>query len=133
MGLEENKRLALDILTASVKHDGPRFAELLHPQGTYWTAGKPELFGYAGERGHDDICAYFATPTIFLDGGLKMSFGAVTAEGDRVTVEAKSRGELPDGRVYSNDYHYLITIRDGKVWQIKEYVDTYAAADFFSK
>jgi ketosteroid isomerase-like protein len=129
---EANKRTALRLLAASGKHDGETFAALMHPEATYWTLGKPHLFAYCGEKSRDTICAYMATPSIFV-GGVETTFGEVTAEGNRVAVEAQTKGTLPDGRVYTNMYHYLFTFRDGLVWRVKEYLDTQSAAEFFSK
>jgi ketosteroid isomerase-like protein len=129
---EANKRMAIELLQASGKHDGDKFASLMHPQATYWTSGKPHLFDYAGEQGRATICAYMASPSIFV-GGVETTFGDITAEGDRVAVECETRGVLPDGRVYTNMYHYLFTFRDGKVIRVKEYLDTQSAAEFFAK
>ncbi len=39
----------------------------------------------------------------------------VTAEGDRVAIEAEGRAELKNGRIYANRYHYLFVLRDGKI------------------
>ena len=49
--------------------------------------------------------------------------GAI-AEGDKVAIELVGRGELKNGRVYNNEYHLLMTIRDGKVARVREYLDT---------
>lgn len=127
---EANKRLALALLEAAGKHDGPTFAALMHPEATWQTVGKPHLFAYAGVQSREKICAYMATPSIFV-GGVETTIGQVTAEDDRVAVEAATEGTLPDGRVYTNTYHYLFTIRDRLVWRVKEYIDTQSAAEFF--
>ncbi len=132
MSSEENKRKAIALLHASGKHDGPAFAALMHPEATWWTIGKPHLFDYCGEKPRDAIVAYMSGPSIFV-GGVETTFGAITAEADRVAVEAETRGVLPDGRVYTNLYHYLFTFRDGLVWRVKEYLDTQSAAEFFAK
>ena len=132
MSIEQNKRMAIELLEASGKHDGEKFASLLHPEATYWTLGKPHLFDYSGEKSRETIVAYMSTPSIFV-GGVETTFGEITAEGDRVAVEAQTRGVLPDGRVYTNMYHYLFIFRDGKIWRVKEYLDTQSAAEFFSK
>lgn len=129
---EENKKLALALLQASAVHDGKRFDELLHPEATYWVIGKPHLFAYGGEQSREQIVAYMSSPSIF-PGGVETTFGDITAEDDRVAVEAQVKGTLPDGRVYTNVYHYLMKVRDGKIIRVKEYLDTQAAAEFFSK
>ena len=132
MSLEANKQTALALLRASAVHDGPAFEALMHPDATYWVIGKPHLFAYAGEQSRAQICGYVASPSIF-PGGVKTTFGAITAEDDRVAVEASIIGTLPDGRVYTNVYHYLMWFKDGKVLRVKEYLDTQAAAEFFAK
>ena len=129
---EVNKRKAIALLEASGKHDGPAFAALMHAEATYWTLGKPHLFAYCGEKSREAICAYMASPSIFV-GGVETTFGDITAEDDRVALEAETKGTLPDGRVYTNMYHYLFTFRDGLVWRVKEYLDTQSAAEFFAK
>jgi ketosteroid isomerase-like protein len=132
LSIEANKRTAIELLQASGKHDGAKFASLMHPEATYWVSGKPHLFDYAGEQTREQICAYMATPSIFI-GGVATTFGDITAEDDRVAVECTIRGELPDGRVYTNMYHYLFKFRDGKVIRVKEYLDSQSAAEFFAK
>ena len=94
---EANKRTALALLQASAIHDGAKFAELMHPDATYWVIGKPHLFAYSGEQTREQICAYMATPSIFV-GGVKSTIHTLTAEDDRVAVEAEIVGTLPDGR-----------------------------------
>ena len=55
----------------------------------------------------------------------------VTAEGDRVAMEAESDADLINGNHYHNHYHYLFVVRDGKVCEPKEYMDTKHAAEAF--
>ena len=47
----------------------------------------------------------------------------------RVAIEAESYGRHKSGRVYSNQYHFLMRLRDGKVTEWKEYMDTMHAND----
>lgn len=134
MGTEQNKQTAMKFLQVMASHENTDWLEdAMCDDATYWTCGKPHLFDYAGTRNKKDFIAWARTPSIFIDGGAKASFGAITAERDRVAMESQTRGTLPDGRVYTNEYHYLFTFRDGKVLQVKEYMDTQAAAEFFAK
>lgn len=129
---EANKQAAKVFLEASARHDPGPIAALMHEDATYWTAGIPRLFAYGGTRGKAEIVAYMATPSIFV-GGAELAIGAVTAEADRVAVETVTSGTTADGRHYSNAYHYLFTFRDGKIAEVKEYLDTAAAAEFFTR
>ena len=55
----------------------------------------------------------------------------LTGEDDRVSMTAESVGVTPDGRTYTNVYHYLFTFRDRKIVEVREYMDTQSAAEFF--
>jgi len=52
----------------------------------------------------------------------------MTAEGDKVAVEADSQAELANGIPYANKYHFLVTLRDGLITGIDEYSCTYTVA-----
>ena len=106
---EENKRIAIALLEASAKHDGAAFDALLHPEATYWVIGKPHLFSYGGEQTREQIVAYMSSPTIFINGGVETTYGDITAEGDRVAVEAETKGTLPDGTPYTANDPALLT------------------------
>ena len=55
---------------------------------------------------------------------ISLTVHGVTAEGDRVAVEAESHGELKNGKIYNNTYHFLFVFRDGKICLSKEYNDS---------
>jgi ketosteroid isomerase-like protein len=55
----------------------------------------------------------------------------ITAEEDRVALEAESDADLINGNHYHNHYHYLFVLRGGKVCEAKEYMDTKHAAEAF--
>ena len=132
MSLEQNKRTAEEFLAASATHDADRLASLMTDDATYWVQGKPHLFPYAGEKTKAEMYKYFQTPSIFKD-GLIQTLGAVTAEDNRVSVEVEVRGIAPNGKLYNNTFHYLFIFRDGKIARVKEYVDTYHAAEVFCR
>jgi ketosteroid isomerase-like protein len=55
----------------------------------------------------------------------KFSIGQMTAEEDRVSVILESHGKRKtNGKAYNNHYHFLITLLDGKIKDVKEYFDT---------
>lgn len=64
-------------------------------------------------RGHGD-----AVPA-----GLRIVPTGVTAEGERVAVEAESSGVKTDGKAYNSLYHFLFVVRDGKIQHVREYCD----------
>jgi ketosteroid isomerase-like protein len=56
--------------------------------------------------------------------GLIFTLYEMTAEGDRVALEAESHGVHKSGKNYNNHYHFLFRMRDGKIAEIREYGDT---------
>lgn len=60
-----------------------------------------------------------------------MDIKHVTAEDDRVAVEAEGFIVVKGGAIYNNSYHFLFIIRDGKIQEIKEYLDTVLVNEFF--
>jgi len=63
---------------------------------------------------------------------LTMTIHGITAEQDRVAIEAESHGELINGTVYNNTYHFLFLFENGKIKLAKEYNDSKYAADTFA-
>ena len=61
--------------------------------------------------------------------GLSFEITGLVAEGEKVAVEATSRGEHISGQIYSNEYHFLFEFRDGKLLRLKEYMDTEQVTD----
>ena len=61
--------------------------------------------------------------------GLRFNIQAMTAEDERVAVEATSEGEHISGQTYSNEYHFLFEFKDGKLLRLKEYMDTEMVTD----
>ncbi len=61
--------------------------------------------------------------------GIKFTINQLTAEDDRVAIEAESYGMHVSGRPYANKYHFLMRLRDGKVIDFKEYMDTEMVTD----
>ena len=52
---------------------------------------------------------------------LEFAVGDMTAEANRVAVEATSRGRRADGSPYRNHYHNLFVFRAGRVLLLREY------------
>ena len=56
--------------------------------------------------------------------GIEFKILNLTAEDDRVACEAQGFSTMINGKAYNNEYHFLFSFRDGKVCQVKEYLDT---------
>lgn len=72
----------------------------------------------------------------FASGGrMTVTVLGMTAEDDRVAMEAKSEGVVSPStyRTYGNFYHILFRIRDGLIILYKEYQDTLHVFDFVTE
>ena len=125
MSTEQNKALAVEFFARFSANDIPGVLELLADDLTWWSAGKPELVPVTGVRDKKHIARVFNSMGEQLKQGLTMTVKGMTAEGDKVAVEVESFGDLHNGRKYNNEYHFLLTMRDGKIAAVKEYYDTH--------
>ena len=124
MSTEANRQIATEFFRRYDAHDIEGVLALLADDATYWLAGKPGSNRTAGTRTKDEMAAIFRLMDEHLKAPLRMKVKGAVAEGDRVAVEAESYGELRNGRVYAQEYHVLMTIRDGRIAAVREYMDT---------
>jgi ketosteroid isomerase-like protein len=124
MSIEHNKKLASEFFARFSASDIAGALDLMADDATWWISGKPELLSAAGVHSKEQIARIFHGMVGRLKDGLKMRVKSLIAEGDRVALEVESHGELQNGRVYENEYHTLMTIRDGKIREVREYLDT---------
>lgn len=121
--LEENKAVAAELLEAFSRGDVPGMVALMTDDATWWVGGR--IDGLSGTYGRDEFAALVeGAKAAYKTGALKIWPTGMVAEGDKVAIEAESHAELHNGRVYSNLYHLLVTVREGKIAAVKEYCDT---------
>ncbi len=124
MSLESNKELAASLFSRFDANDLAGALDLLADDASWWIAGKPGQQPAAGEHDKASIARLLRRMASQLPEGLRMTVKSAVAEGDRVALEVESRGPLGNGRVYEQQYHFLLTIRDGKIASVREYLDT---------
>ena len=120
MGMEDNRATALK-LVATLGAGAPDVS-LLTEDAIWWAPGRGEFDNATFLKTADAFAGMFKSPSVITVYG-------ITAEGDRVAIEAEGRAELKNGKTYANRYHYLFIFRDGKICQAKLYNDTKHAAD----
>jgi len=87
----------------------------------YHTYGPWAPHGQSADRKHLEAMAMGAMQ-IFPD--RTMTVKSMVAEGDTVAIEATSSGKTFRGDQYSQEYHFVMRARDGKITEWKEYMDT---------
>ena len=126
MTTARNKATALKFLECMVRGDIDQLVGMTTSDCRLWVSGD---LANSGAFEGDAVARQFRRTSgshdrLFKDGILRLDIGAVTAEEDRVCVEASSAAELVEGGTYENAFHFLFVIRDGAVAEFKEYMDT---------
>jgi ketosteroid isomerase-like protein len=124
MTMQTNKDLAQELFARFSGNDIDGVEALLHPDIRWIVPGRKELNPAAGPYDKDQIARLFRRMASQIDGGLAMRVVGAIAEADRVAVEVEGHGVLLNGRVYNNQYHFAMTMKDGLIVEVREYLDT---------
>jgi ketosteroid isomerase-like protein len=123
---ERNKQLVRDFFAFMNRGDVPAIVAAYAPDGYLQTMGRTLI---SGKYSRAQIEAAAGQIYEVFPQGLKFTIDALTAEGERVAVEAHSEGRHVSGAIYSNEYHFLFVFRDGQLAVLREYMDTERVTD----
>lgn len=126
MGIEANKQLARDLMAALSRADTDWVLDHYADDMVMWTAGS---LPFSGVHTRNEIRPLMDGILGAFPDGLAFTIKTLTAEEDRVAIEASSRGVHASGKPYENEYHFLLRIRSGKIVELKEYLDTLHARE----
>lgn len=121
MSTETNKQTVRQFYQHLANRDFDQVFALMAPDAVWWLPGA-ELGGTTlpKETMRGMIDAFYGV----FERPPEMKLSRITAEEDRVCVEASSRGGLTrSGASYGNDYHMLFQFRDGLITEIREYMN----------
>lgn len=121
MGTAENKALVTRFWEAFSAGRMDEALAMLAEDATWWVGGTTAL---SGTYTKPQFAALLGQVTQQMPHGVQVTPTQLTAEDDRVSVEAKSYGEVDNGRVYQNVYHFMMVVRDGHITAVREYLDT---------
>ncbi|AOE86713.1 MULTISPECIES: nuclear transport factor 2 family protein [unclassified Pseudomonas] len=121
--LERNKELVRHFLRVFSSGDVTDILDCLDDECTWWISGNiPGISGSYSKQQMGELLAGIVT--VYKQGALPITPGGMTAEGNRVAVEAESCSELNNGRVFKNTYHFLFETDGKRITGIREYSDT---------
>ena len=126
--LEANKAVVRQFWEAFSESRFDDALALLDPSATWWVTGNTDISGTYSKQQFGELAAGIGEGT---DGGIRVTPSVITAEGDRVAMEAESYGRLKNGKIYNNFYHIQHVLRDGKLVAIREYMDTQHVQEVF--
>ena len=124
MSTEANKQTAIAFLR-SISARNPDMA-IAAPDFSFWMPTRGLLDKETFLKLSAGLQSMLAEPIVF-------DIAHVTAEEDRVSIEAVGTATLIDGVPFRNDYHILFLMRDGKVLQMREYNNSIVGAEAFGK
>lgn len=124
--VESNRERTLALIQAIARGDADCIADSYAEDGRLFTMGNTLI---SGVYDRSQIRRFAGSVLEAFPEGLRYTVHAVTAEGNRVAVEATGRGRHVSGMDYTNHYHFLFTWRDGKLLELKEYMDTEAVTE----
>jgi len=128
MSIEENKAIALKLFENLSNLKIEAILDALADDGRWWVLGGT-YFGHTLNK--DQFRKQLKALATAVPGGLNLKISRVIAEGDSVMVEAEGRGQTAGNKLYNNHYVWVLTLRDGKVLEGREYMDTLHVLETF--
>ena len=128
MSTEANKQVVVSFFE-NLSAGRVEAALALMADSAIWLA--PGHFELSGPKTKAQFVELLGMMGTAMPKGMRLTIKSVTAEADRVSVEAESYGELTNGKVYNNQYHFLVEVRERKIQNIREYADTLHARQTF--
>ena len=126
MSIEANKAVVRRYFKAIEAADYDTIEKLLADEVRFWLP--PSVPDGAELAGRADIMRNIRESIAGLYDvrvGLRPEIRHLTAEDDRVAAELVIRGRgKASGRDYENHYHFLFVIRDGRIAEFHEHLDT---------
>ena len=133
MTAAEMERMALEYFTLVARADRDGLLELMAPD-LRWVVPRGAVEPFAGVHegaAHIIDMMLGSVGAAFTPGSQKTVPATWTPGEDRIVLEARIEAEASDGRRYENEYAFFFEFRNGRIAEIREYVDTRTAAAFF--
>jgi ketosteroid isomerase-like protein len=124
MSLADNKQTAKAFLEHAFSGRMDAAIAMLTDDVRWWVIGDPAFLRVAGEKDRAKSEKLLRGLARAIPEGMRVELHGMTAEDDRVAVEAEGWGIWHNGRPYHNRYHILLRVRGGSVCEIHEYMDT---------
>ena len=122
--IKENKEIAIKFFEA-LSSGSESYLDFYNDDSIIWTAGNNAI---GGTRSKKEIIDFAQGILAAFPTGITFNITGMTAENERVAVEVSGEAIHASGEAYNNKYHFLLTIKNGKIIELKEYMDTQLAA-----
>ncbi len=124
-GETTNERLVRVFLETLSSGDLEKLRPQIHADGS-WDATGTSIPGAGITQGRDKIIDELLAPVrgLFVPGDPKITILRIFAKNEWVAAETEAHGQLANGKRYDNRYAWIFEIREGKVYAVREYMDT---------
>jgi hypothetical protein len=130
----DNERLFLEFFETLSTGNLEKIWATFHPEAA-WEVMVKGIAGEGTHRGKKEIIDDFLAPVrgMFVPGDPKVEITSLASQGSLVIGEAHGSGKFTDGRPYDNLYAFAIEFKDGKVFHLREYMDSFYVAKLQGK
>lgn len=127
----KNKRIVQDFYDASNRGDMDTCFDLISDDISWTNIGTTPLSGTF--QGKEELMAKLLGPLFAqLKQGIKTTVHRLIAEEDYVVAQTSGTAETLEGQPYNNTYCWIIRIRDGKLTEVTEFMDTELVTSTFN-
>ena len=121
---DNNKKLVEDFfrILSSGSQD---YLDFYTEESNIWTAGENAS---GGSRSKGEVVGFAKSILDSFPEGITFKVVNLVAENDCVAAEVEGSAMHVSGKPYNNKYHFLLKIKDNKILELKEYMDTQLAA-----
>lgn len=128
--MRDPKKRVEDFFATFSRGDVDGVLDAMADDATWWVSGNLEGMSGTYEKATFGPLLRGAT-AMYVEGALRITPTAMIAEGDSVAVEAEGFATMTSGRIYQPRYHFLVEVKQGKIWRVREYMDTMHAWETF--
>jgi len=121
---DQNKKITRDFFEA-LSTGSNKYLDFYTDDSIIWTAGNNSI---GGTRTKKEVVTFAENILSAFPNGIIFNITGITAENERVAVEISGEAIHASGETYNNKYHFLLIIKDEKILELKEYMDTQLAA-----
>src|SRR5215467_7377700 len=128
----ESERIVMRFFETLSTSDFDRIRDCIHEDAT-WEAMVKDIPGVGVHRGRKGIVDDFLKPIrgMFAPGDPKVTLTSLGSKGALVFAESTGSGHVADGRPYHNLYCWALEIRDGRIYRLREYMDSLYVSKLF--
>jgi ketosteroid isomerase-like protein len=121
----DSERVVVTFFQTLSTGDLERVRPLLHGEVT-WTVQVRDVPGAGVHKGPQGIIDFLAPVRgLFEDGDPKVEIVSIASRGALVAVESIGSGRMRNGKQYRNLYSWWLEVKDGKIFAIREYMDSH--------